>query len=303
LVAIPIRGNLLLASPFIHDARRHAMSTLVPGDVETNGLKIHYYRTPDAPQARPTLVLLHGITDSGLCWPRVVKALEDQYDLVLPDARGHGQSDKPKAGYAPGDHAADVAGLIEALGLDRPVVIGHSMGGLVASLVAAQHPDLVRGAVLEDPAWLPDERANSTQRAARMAEWRKQILARQAMTPEELIAMRQSEQPKWEEEEFPDWAVAKMQVSPHVADFTAAMPPWREIARAIRCPTLLITANTAENDDAIVTPELAVEAQAMNPQIQVINVPDAGHNIRREDFEAYMTALRAFLAEVEQAEV
>ncbi len=119
------------------------MSTLIPGDVESNGLKIHYYRTADEAGARPTLVLLHGITDSGLCWPRVVKALAGEYDLVLPDARGHGLSDKPPTGYAPEDHAADVAGLIAALGLDRPVVIGHSMGGLVASLVAAHHPDLV----------------------------------------------------------------------------------------------------------------------------------------------------------------
>ncbi len=274
------------------------MSTLIPGDVATNGLNIHYYRTADAPRSRPTLVLLHGITDSGLCWPRVVKALAGEYDLVLPDARGHGLSDKPKTGYAPDDHAADVAGLIEALGLDRPVVIGHSMGGLVASLVAAHYPGLVRAAVLEDPSWRSDERlGGATERAAAMDQWRSTITERQAMTPEQVIATRQAEQPRWEEEEFPDWSVAKTQVSPDVVEFILAIPPWQEVARALQCPTLLITADVKQ--DAIVTQAQAAEAQALNPLIEVAYVPDAGHNIRREDFAAYMTALRAFLTEID----
>ncbi len=53
------------------------------------------------------------------------------------------------------------------------------------------------------------------------------------------------------------------------------------------------------SQDAIVTPEQAAEAQALNPLIEVAHVPDAGHNIRREDFDAYMTAVRAFLAKID----
>ena len=97
------------------------MSTLTSADILTNGVCIHYHRIERTPQTRPwpSLVLLHGITDSGLCWPRVVKALGAEYDMILPDARGHGLSEKPETGYAAQDHAADVAGLIRGLGLDR----------------------------------------------------------------------------------------------------------------------------------------------------------------------------------------
>src|SRR5512137_2856468 len=131
------------------------MSILSSTSILTNGINLHYYRTEKTAQVRswPSLVLLHGITDSGLCWPRVVKALAPEYELILPDARGHGLSDKPATGYAPQDHAADVEGLIRGLGLERPILIGHSMGAGVSATVAALYPDLMSGVILEDPPW------------------------------------------------------------------------------------------------------------------------------------------------------
>jgi pimeloyl-ACP methyl ester carboxylesterase len=277
------------------------MTTLVPGDVATNGINIHYHRTAGTPKrAWPALVLLHGITDSGLCWPRVVNALAGEYDLILPDARGHGQSDKPKSGYSPADHAADVAGLIRALKLDRPVLIGHSMGGGVASTTAALYPDLVGGVVLEDPAWLPHEDPET--RAKRMAEWRQRIVDERALSPEQLIAKRKSEMPLWDDAEFPDWVHAKLQVTPDVTGFDpGARKPWQQTAVAIQCPALLIGADVTRG--ALVGAMQAGIAQAINPAIQVAIVSGAGHNIRREQFEAYMAVVRRFLEELEQPAV
>ena len=82
------------------------------GDVVANGLNIHYARTGGD---KPALVLSHGATDSGLCWTRVARALEADYDVIMPDARGHGLSDAPPSGYASRDRAADLASLIDAL--------------------------------------------------------------------------------------------------------------------------------------------------------------------------------------------
>ncbi|MCU0503571.1 MAG: alpha/beta hydrolase [Anaerolineae bacterium] len=277
------------------------MSKLMPADIITNGIRIHYYRTEKTAQtrARPSLVLLHGITDSGLCWPRVVKALAPEYDMILPDARGHGLSDKPATGYAPRDHAADVAGLIQGLGLERPILIGHSMGAGVSATVAALYPDLVSALVLEDPPWRTegDEIGTPEEQAARAAEWRKEILGRQAKTGPEVIAQRKREQPKWADEEFIDWIVAKQQVSPEVTQYiTAARLPWRDVCARIACPALLITADVA--DGAIVTPEVAAAAIKLMPQGRAVHIAGAGHNIRREQFAAYMTAVREFLAEL-----
>ena len=276
------------------------MSQLIAGDIVTNGINIHYYRTPKTAQTRawPTIVLLHGVTDSGLCWPRVVKALSPEYDLVLPDARGHGDSDKPATGYAPQDHAADVAGLIRSLGLDRPVLIGHSMGAGVSATVAALYPDLVSAVILEDPPWRPGtDEGTPEEQAARAAAYRQDILNRKAMPTPDLIAQRKREQPKWADEEFTDWIVAKHQVSPEVTQFiTALRVPWREVASRITCPALLITADVSEG--AIVAPESAAEAAKLMSIGRVVHIPGAGHNIRRDQFEAYMTAVRAFLAEL-----
>lgn len=277
------------------------MPDLSSADIITNGIRIHYHRTQKsaATRPRPTLVLLHGITDSGLCWPRVVNALASAYDMILPDARGHGESDKPATGYAPQDHAADVAGLIRGLGLERPVLIGHSMGAGVAATVAALHPDLVGAAILEDPPWRPgSDEGTPEEQAARAAEWRQDILNRKAMKEPELIAQRKREQPKWADEEFDGWILAKQQVSPEVTQYiTAPRVPWREIAARIACPALLITADAAEG--AIVTPEVAAEAARLLPKGRVVHIAGAGHNIRRDQFEAYMTAVREFLAELE----
>ncbi len=276
------------------------MSTLTSADILTNGVCIHYHRIERTPQTRPwpSLVLLHGITDSGLCWPRVVKALGAEYDMILPDARGHGLSEKPETGYAAQDHAADVAGLIRGLGLNRPVLIGHSMGAGVAATVAAHYPDLVSAVILEDPPWRPGEdEGTAEEQAARATEWRKEIIERKAMTPAALIAQRKREQPKWADEEFADWIVAKQQVSPEVTQYiTSPRRPWREIVAAIVCPALLITGDVAEG--AIVTPEVAATAARLMPRGRIVYIPEAGHNIRRDQFNAYMTAVREFLAEL-----
>src|SRR5262249_61980275 len=60
------------------------------GEIEANGIRQHYYRTGGE---GPALLLLHGFMESGLCWLRVAKALEGNYDVVMPDARGHGRSE------------------------------------------------------------------------------------------------------------------------------------------------------------------------------------------------------------------
>src|SRR5204862_4623788 len=94
------------------------------GDCEANGTRIHYVR---AGGPKPPLVMLHGLMGSGACWTPVARALEDHFDVVLPDARGHGGSSAPERGYGYDDHAADVVGLVRGLALDRPVLLGHSM--------------------------------------------------------------------------------------------------------------------------------------------------------------------------------
>jgi len=96
-------------------------------------------------------VLAHGFSDSGLCWTPVAEALEADYDLIMIDARGHGQSDAPEHGYGSAEYAADVAGVIGALQIQRPAVLGHSMGAATALALAGLYPDIPGAILLEDP--------------------------------------------------------------------------------------------------------------------------------------------------------
>ncbi|HVV46026.1 MAG TPA: alpha/beta hydrolase, partial [Bryobacteraceae bacterium] len=127
----------------------------VSGVCHANGIHIHYLRTGGC---KPPLVLLHGLTGSGRCWMPVSRALEGEYDVIMPDARGHGKSSAPPEGYRYEDYANDVVALNQELGLSAPVLVGHSMGGMTAAVIAGQRATEVRGVVLADPTFLSLQR-------------------------------------------------------------------------------------------------------------------------------------------------
>src|SRR5215218_7239361 len=117
------------------------------GEVEANGITLHYTRTGGD---GPPVVLAHGFSDDGLCWTPVAEALAREYDVVMVDARGHGRSDAPEWGYGSAEQAGDLAGAIAALGLHRPAVLGHSMGAATALALAGTRPDVPGAILLED---------------------------------------------------------------------------------------------------------------------------------------------------------
>ncbi|UAJ79038.1 alpha/beta hydrolase [Leifsonia sp. ZF2019] len=108
---------------------------------------------PDAPAAGgssgSTLVAIHGITASHRAWELVAAALPDTR-LIAPDLRGRGRSSGLPGPYRLVDHADDVVRAMDALGVDRAPVVGHSMGAFVAVRVAERHPDRVERLVLVD---------------------------------------------------------------------------------------------------------------------------------------------------------
>jgi pimeloyl-ACP methyl ester carboxylesterase len=267
------------------------------GDIEANGLRIHYTRAggAGAVSAKPPVVLAQGFSDDGLCWTPVAEVLQADYDVVMVDARGHGHSDGPEQGYGSAEHAADLAGVITGLGLQRPAVLGHSMGAATALALAGTYPDLPGAILLEDPpAWwanLPGTPSAPTRN--RFGGW---IVDLKRKTREEMIAGERKNSPAWSEAELGPWADAKLRLSFNVLNHEGAVPvDWPATVRQIKCPALLITADPARG--AIVTPEAAAALQALLPQARVAHIPGAGHSIRREQFERYMEVVKAFLAE------
>lgn len=267
------------------------------GSVQTNGISMHYYRSgKDESGNKPPLVLAHGLTDNGLCWKPIARALAETYDCIMPDARGHGFSSAPEDGYTNAKHAADYAGLIEALGLDRPAILGHSMGGGTATQLAADYPQLVRGALLEDPPWRPQSHPRGgPESAARAEEWRKDVLANNQLTVIDLLKKGRDDRAAWPDAEFDGWSAAKQQVDPKAVDYArVSSAPWWELAPKIECPTLLIIADVEQG--AIVDQATAEAVKALNSKIEVAHIPGAGHNIRREQAEQYLRVVQRFLA-------
>ena len=251
--------------------------------------KFHYTRTGQG--NKPPFVLLHGFSDNGLCWSPVAQLLEDAYDVIMPDARGHGLSVRVGEAQAI-DNAADAAGIITALGLSRPIVMGHSMGGIAATALGARFPDLVGKLILEDPAWIDPSPDDPPLRRSPFFEW----ITNLGETPvAEIIANGKTMSPTWPDAEFPAWAASKQQLDTAIFDVVRIRAPWREYVAALTVPTLLITADVGLN--AIVTPAAAQEGASLSDFVQVVHIPGAGHNIRRENPAAFIEAVKEFLGQ------
>lgn len=282
---------------------QHTWNNWPNGEVVRDEMPIHHYRTGDP--AKPAVVLLHGFTDFGLCWAPVASDLAADYDVVMIDAIGHGRSGGTARGFRK-RAVADVLAVIDGLGLHRPALLGHSMGAGTAAEVAATAPDQIRALLLEDPGWReipapeaapgdPDAPADS-RAALGTPAWLAWACQFKALSPEERYAQTAQERPEWSEAERLPWAEAKALLNLSVFDEprAAGTTPWRDYVGKITCPVLLITADPARG--AIVTPKAAAEAMVgWSPASRLVNLPGAGHNIRREAYGPFLTAVRDFL--------
>ena len=118
-------------------------------------LTLHYleWNTAAAGGGRP-IVALHGLASTAHWYERLASRLSRHYRMVAPDQRGHGQTTQAPAGYDWQTLAADVAGFMDALGLDQAAVLGHSWGGNVAINVAARFPERVSKLAMIDGGFL-----------------------------------------------------------------------------------------------------------------------------------------------------
>jgi pimeloyl-ACP methyl ester carboxylesterase len=118
--------------------------------VDTNGIRLHYLERPGD---GPTILLAPGLAASAYFYEALLDRLSPRLHVIAFDLRGRGASDRPETGYSMADHAADMIGAMDAFGLERVVFGGHSFGGLLTYVMAADYPDRVeRGVVIDAPA-------------------------------------------------------------------------------------------------------------------------------------------------------
>lgn len=263
------------------------MVNWVSAIANVNGIDLHYWRTGTA--SKPIVLCAHGLTDSGECWRLFAEECSDEYEFILPDSRGHGASSAPNHGYSTDDLAADLVALLDALEIEKVFGIGHSMGGTSVALLAAQHPERIHAAILEDPAFRP------AGYPADAADFMTAGLQReQSLSYSQLIEQAKRDTPSWDERVLHDWAVSKLQARLTVYNWLREpATPWREYVAQIRVPTLIITGEAERG--AIIDAETGALLTALLPTLQIEQIQGAGHCVRYDQPAAFAQAVQAFL--------
>lgn len=262
--------------------------------ISANGIRLHCTRTGGD---KPPIVLLHGLSDNGVYWTTIAQDLEHDYELIMPDARGHGLSEPVSANPTWTDNAEDIASLIQQLGLKTPAVIGHSMGAATAGVLASRHPELVGCLVLEDPPLFErnvDPQAPSSRVA--FGPWEQSLVVLKSLPRSEQLAAARKEHPNWPDIENERWVDTKIQFD--LTTFKAAAAPapnWRDTLSKIQCPTLLLTGDIEKG--ALITPQVAQEFVSLLPNARLVKIAGAGHSIRYDQHDAYLRAVIGFLGE------
>jgi pimeloyl-ACP methyl ester carboxylesterase len=256
--------------------------------VQSNQISLYY---EDYGQG-PPLLFIHGLGSSTRDWEFQVPDFAESYRVVTFDLRGHGQSDKPAGPYSLAMFAADTAGLLQALGLDHAHVVGLSLGGGIAFQLAVDAPRVVKTLTIVNSA--PELVVRSL--GDQLAVWQRLVIVR-------LLGMRRMGEVlsqrlfvKPEHAPLREAFVERWAANDPRAYLAAlrAMIGWSVTDRlgAIRCPTLVITA------DQDYTPQSVKEAYtAMIPNARLVTISDSRHALPVERPQAFNQALQAFLAQ------
>ncbi len=117
--------------------------------LEREGVKLYY---EEAGTGEPAMLMIHGWTCNHTHWAAQVAHFSGTHRVISIDLRGHGDSDALQQDYTQEGFADDVAWMIDELGLDRPMVCGHSMGGFVTVMLGKNHPESLRARIIVDSA-------------------------------------------------------------------------------------------------------------------------------------------------------
>ena len=250
------------------------------------GIKMHYAEQGDASGA--PVILLHGITDSWFSWSRVLPRLDTKYRVYALDLRGHGDTDKPQAGYAMKDFAADVIAFMDAMKIKKAVIVGHSMGSFVALQTTLDAPERVEKLLIMGTA--TTARNNVTQ------DLIKDFAALKDPLDEKFVRDFQIEaSSKTVPEDFMDGVVRQSMKVParvwKLAMEGVTAEDYKSRLGKIKIPTLIVW---GENENIFLRPEQDIlKEKIANSTLKTY--PNAGHSPQWEFPEKFAEDLTEFL--------
>ena len=282
------------------------MTTLVQPKsmrMSVNGLDLHYLDWGNV--GAPPVVCVHGYTSSAEAFNALARQFHDRFHIVAPDVRGHGESAwSPDSAYQYRDQVADLAGLVDQLGLARFTLIGTSMGGIIAMAFAAAHAARLVGLVINDIG--PDVEEGS-QRITQMVggrpdefatledamAYRREIspvTASRPMSDQREVALgvlRQQADGRWV------WKMDPAYIRQRVQHGAPPRPALWPVLKSLPCPTLVVWGTESD---------VLLEAQARRmvgalPRGELVTVPGVAHAPTLLE-PVVLAALEHFLAAV-----
>lgn len=299
------------------------------GYVYANGIRIHYYHATPAP-GKPVIVMVHGVTDNGLCWTTLTWKLEKDYDIYMVDTRGHGLTDPFTASDDGDTLIKDVVEFVKTMKLEKPILMGHSMGGATVIRVGAEYPDLAKAIVVLDagisgprgggpgarggtpPGGERSARAQGAERSgpppARPSEpsapdnlsvsmfgTPETLVAQNNYKFEDLVATGQRRHPKWDIVDNQYWALSKKQYhGAYSREMFAVMSGSMRTGDALsKIPVPMIILKADASPEAR---EAHMEAAKVMQKGKLVHIDGAGHNLHHDELNRTVEVLKEFLS-------
>jgi pimeloyl-ACP methyl ester carboxylesterase len=298
--------------------------------VYVNGIRVHYYRAVPAP-GKPVIVMVHGVTDIGLCWTTLTWKLQNQYDCYMLDTRGHGLSDP----FTSSDNAdtliKDVVDFVHTMKFEKPILMGHSMGAATVMRIGAEYPDLAKAIIMLDP-MLPGAGSGGRRGGATGARRGgptsgpgpfatrgggrgrgpapttapdrlsinmfgdpETLVAQNNYSFDDLVATGKRQNPKWDIVDIQYWALSKKQYhgaySPAGQQAMSGAMATGDSLAKITAPALILKADAS--------PEVRKaneEAAKVMQHGKLVHIDGAAHNLHHDQLSRTVEELRAFLS-------
>lgn len=294
------------------------------GYVYANGIRMHYYQSVPAPE-KPVIVMFHGVTDNGLCWSTLTWELQESYNIFMVDIRGHGLSDPFTTSDDGETLVKDVVAFVQAMGFEKPILMGHSMGAATVMRVGAEYPELAEAIIMLDPGLGPrgpgrqaededqeqdegeeieeaDEREdppsppqNPDQLSVSMFGTPESLIAQNNYSYEDLVALCQRQNSKWAMMDCQYWALSKKQY--HGA---YSSQKWQAMSGTMRTGNSLekipVPALILKADASPQARETHKEAVSVMQHGELVHIDGAGHNLHHDELRRTVEVITEFLS-------
>lgn len=246
----------------------------------------------------PPLILLHGVMSCWQGWLSAVPPLAARWRLLIPELRGHGRSGRVAGGYTIDDYAADIIAFLRGVVGTPTVLVGHSLGGIIATAVAAAAPEQIAAVVLEDPPLAAFGGTSFRTRPERDHFMAMRDIVAAGHDIEEIVAILGARQPDVDPVSLRAHAARLARLDPDVLtmivdDRATGHYDQDACLRAIAAPTLLLQADPAAGG-ALGDADAARAAELL-PRGTLVRLPGVGHGIHGEVPDRFARLVHDFL--------